>query len=313
MRILITGGAGFLGSHVVEFLVSEGHDVTVLDNLTTGLRNNVHPKARLVVGDVRESLSTVFTSVLPDVVVHLAAQVSVPSSLKQPGDDLAVNLAGSVNVIEESARTGVQKLVVVSSAAVYGAPQSIPLTEDNATTPLSPYGLSKLSSEHYVRLLCDSHRIRYTILRPANIYGTRQLAEGDGAVIPSFLKRFLNGTDPIIHGAGNQTRDFLYVSDMAHAISQALTRADGLTLNVSSGTGVSILSLWTILAKLTDWKREPVFGPSRPGDILHSVMANDAARVHLNWEPQVRLTYGLEQTVTWAVEHMVHTQSASQV
>lgn len=300
MNVLVTGGAGFLGSHLVELLLAAGHAVTVLDNLTTGSAANVPAGARLLQADVRTPLAEAFAAARPRVVVHLAAQVSVPASLADPGHDLAVNAGGTVNVLAAAARAGARKVVLVSSAAVYGIPPALPIQESSPAAPLSPYGLSKWTAEQYVRLLGARHGLAYTILRPANIYGPRQTAEGEGAVVPSFLDRFLSGRDPVIHGDGSQTRDFIYVADMARAILQALDRADGLTLNVSSGTGTPIRDLWHLLAGLLGWRRAPVYGPPRPGDIPHSVMDNTAARQHLHWEPQVALASGLAQTVAWA-------------
>ncbi len=300
MRILVTGGAGFIGSHVVDLLISEGHNVTVLDNLSSGRIDNLNPAVRFLENDIREPLDQAFSGVQPDVVIHLAAQVSVPDSVQRPDHDLSVNLVGTVNVLMSAARAGVKKVIFVSSAAVYGTRQELPLREDSAAGPVSPYGLSKLSAEEYVRLLCNLHGMQYTILRPANAYGPRQRSEGEGAVIPAFLGQFLNGKDPVVHGTGEQTRDFIYVGDIATAVMRALTRAEGLTLNISTGRGESVLSLWSALADLTGWERPPRFGPHRSGDITHSIMANDAARAELDWEPRTGLLDGLASTVAWA-------------
>jgi len=311
MRVLVTGGAGFIGSHVVDLLVREGHDLTVLDNLSTGSVDNVSSEARFLLGDVCEPLDEAFAIARPDLVLHLAAQVSVPASLRRPDHDLAVNLAGTVNLTVASARASVQKIIFVSSAAVYGTPQSLPLREESPTCPLSPYGLSKLSAESYLRLLCELHGLQYTILRPANAYGPRQLDSGEGAVIPAFLNQFLCGVDPVIHGDGRQTRDFVYVGDMAVAVAKALTRAHGLTLNISTGRGESIRSVWGTLARLTGWEGEPRFGPARMGDILNSVMANGAARQHLEWAPTVTLSDGLARTVHWAQQQRLSSRVGS--
>lgn len=299
MRVLISGGAGFVGSHLAEHLVASGHHVAVVDNLSTGQRQNLPPDVELIVQDIRSPLHQVFARLRPEVVYHLAAQVSVPNSMKDPGTDLAVNVTGTINVLDAASRVGARKIVSVSSAAVYGEPLGLPISEEHSTTPLSPYGLSKLTGERYIRLLAPTMGLSYTIIRPANIYGPRQLSDGEGAVIPAFLTRFLSGVDPVIHGDGSQTRDFIYVTDMVTALTHAATRGDEQTLNVSTATRVSVVELWEKIARLVDWKRPPSFGSPRPGDIPHSVMNNDLARTQLDWAPAISLVEGLTVTVAW--------------
>lgn len=299
MRILVTGGAGFLGSHVVDWLLRAGHGVTVLDNLSAPAARR-RPGTPFLQADVCNPLDGLLAAARPEAVVHLAAQVSVPAAVADPRNDLAVNGLGTVNLLAAAARAGARKLIFVSSAAVYGVPEALPLTEDSPTRPVSPYGLSKLTAENYVRLLGDQYGLAWTILRPANLYGPLQVSGGDGAVVPAFLQRFLAGQDPVIHGDGTQTRDFVHVADMAAAIAAALARADGLTLNVGSGIATSVLSLWQHLAGLLGWRRPPVFGAPRPGDIPHSVLASAAARQHLGWAPRVPLAAGLAETLAWA-------------
>jgi len=299
VRILVTGGAGFIGSHLVEILLAAHHAVTVVDNCTTGSAQNVAPPAHLFVRDIRASLDSVFAESRPEVVIHLAAQVSVPQSVSDPTEDSSVNVTGYVNLLQTAARFGVRKVILVSSAAVYGQPASLPLREDTPLSPLSPYGLSKMAGELYTRLLCPQYGMFYTILRPANVYGPRQTSGGEGAVISSFLERFTSGIDPVIHGDGQQTRDFVYVEDMAQAIVAALERGDGCTLNVGTGNAVTILDVWKTLARLVGWHRDPQFGPARTADIKHSVMDSQAAMRVLGWRPTVPLSEGLERTVKW--------------
>lgn len=299
MRVLITGGAGFVGSHVVDLLAKHRHEVFVVDDLSTGTRQNLNSAAQFVCMDVRQPVEEVFQSFRPEVVVHLAAQVSVPRSTADPYLDVAINVGGTIQVMEAAARAGARKVVTVSSAAVYGNPFSLPIREENPTNPLSPYGLSKLTAEHYVRLLCRTRGMAFTILRPSNLYGPRQKPERDGAVVASLLSDFLAGKDPVIHGDGSQTRDFLHVADMAQAISQALIRGDGETLNVSSGAAISVRALWDKLALLLGWQRAPLFGPPRSGDILHSWMSNDRAYTVLGWAPTIGLEEGLARTVAY--------------
>lgn len=301
MRVLVTGGAGFLGSHVVETLLSEGHLPIVLDDLSTGSPANLPPGFPVHRHDIVQSPDPLFERERPDVVIHLAAQVSVPQSVADPVRDAAVNVIGTVNVMRAAARCGCQKVIYLSSAAVYGIPQHLPLTEEMVGEPLAPYALSKYTAEGYVRLLGQLSGLAYTILRPANIYGPRQRTTGEGAVIPAFLQAFLEKRDPVIHGDGSQVRDFVFVKDMASAIVMAIPEGNGYTLNISSGQGVSILDLWHHLAPHFSWKRPVVHGPSRPGDIHQSVLANDRARQALGWVPRVDLTEGLKVTVDHAL------------
>lgn len=299
MRVLVTGGAGFVGSHVVDLLLAAGHSVTAVDDVTTGRAENVATAAQMVKLDITGPLDGVFAEIRPDVVIHLAAQVSVPNSVADPARDLAVNIGGTVSVAAAAARAGARKIVSVSSAAVYGIPGQLPLTEDSPVSPLSPYGLSKLTAESYLRLLHDLLGIDYTIIRPSNIYGPRQTTEGEGAVVPAFLNRFCAGQDPLIQGDGEQTRDFIYVSDMADAIIKAMDRASGETLNVSSNTTITVNQLWRMVADAIGWQRPPVHGSPRPGDIRHSVLDNARAQRSLAWEPRVPFAEGLQQTVAW--------------
>ncbi|MFZ5815424.1 MAG: NAD-dependent epimerase/dehydratase family protein [Bacillota bacterium] len=299
LNTLVTGGAGFIGSHLVDRLLREGHRVVVVDDLSTGARANLPPGAELHIRDICSPLEEIFRTARPEVVFHLAGQVSVPRSVEDPHRDLQVNTGGTIRVMEEAARWQVRKVVYLSSAAVYGIPRSLPLTEESPIQPISPYGLSKWTAEEYVRLLGGTRGVAFSIIRPANIYGPRQTAEAEGAVVPAFLDRFLNQTDPVIHGRGDQTRDFLYVADMVEALIRAMHAADGLTLNISSGRPVSILDLWQQLADLIGWQRPPRFGPVRPGDIPHSVMENRLAGTALGWEPRYTLAEGLAETLAW--------------
>lgn len=305
MRVLVTGGAGFLGSHVVDMLLAQGHTPIVLDDLSTGSRANLPPGFPLIEMDITGPLEPVFERGRPDVVLHLAAQVSVPHSMEDPARDAAVNVMGTINLMNAAAKSGCRKVVYLSSAAVYGIPEQLPLTETMTGQPLSPYGLSKRTAEEYIRLLGQLGGIRYTILRPANIYGPRQVTKGEGAVIPAFLGAFLAERDPVIQGDGSQTRDFIYVRDMARAVLAAMDRADGATLNVSSETAISIKELWQRLAALVGWRRPAVHGPAREGDIPHSLMANQRAKLLLQWEPATDFNRGLVETVEYALEERV--------
>jgi len=299
MKVVVTGGAGFVGSHVADRLLAEGHEVTVIDNLSTGHLANLPRGVRFEKRDIRSPVDVLFREVRPDVLIHAAAQVSVARSCGDPGYDLDVNVRGTINVVTAAAKAGARKIIFISSAAVYGRPTELPLREGHPSHPLSPYGLSKLAGEYYVEWLCKMYGTPFTILRPANIYGPRQRCDGEGAVIPAFVSSFLQGMSPTIHGNGLQTRDFIYVDDVVRAILSAMKRADNMVLNIGTGQSTSILDLWKLLARLCDWTQEPLFGPPREGDIPHSILDSQRAQLVLGWSPTVHLSQGLAETVNW--------------
>jgi UDP-glucose 4-epimerase len=294
MNIVVTGGAGFIGSHIAEALLSAGHQVTVIDDLSSGKASNIPSAARFVQCDVTGSnLGAVLKLIGPDAVVHCAAQVSVSTSVTDPRDDLDRNVTGTVNLLLASAQAGVRAIVYAASAAVYGVPQYLPIDEKHPTAPLSPYGLSKLTAEWYVRMLGAQLGLRWVILRYANVYGPRQQPHTDGAVVPAFFDAFLSGRDPVIHGDGEQTRDFVYVTDVARANLLALTGSVSGTFNIATGQATSINTLWKATARVTGWKGRPVYGAARSGDITHSWLASDAAKARLKWRPNIDLAKGL--------------------
>jgi UDP-glucose 4-epimerase len=302
VRILVTGGAGFLGSHLSENLLNRGHSVTVLDDLSTGRLERVPARAEFFKVNINESIVDIARDQRPNVVIHLAAQVSVPTSVLDPAHDLTLNGVGTVRVMEAAHKSGAKKFITVSSAAVYGHPADVPVTESSPTLAESPYGLSKLTSEAYVRLLGKQWGLPYTVIRPANIFGPGQRPKGEGAVIPTFLEAFLEGRDPVIHGDGLQTRDFIFVSDVVELIINTLTQADGAILNVSSNTATPILDLWNMIAQSLGWERSPKFGAPREGDIRHSVMDNNVARMLVGWQPTVTFEGGLQETIKWTLD-----------
>lgn len=302
MRVVVTGGAGFIGSYVISRLVGMGCEVLVVDNLVSGSQDNLCQGVRLVEADVRQDLTEAFRDFGPSVVVHLAAQTSVSVSMAEPHEDMAVNIQGCASVVESAARARVRKIVAVSSAAVYGHAEYIPINESTPTVPISPYGVSKLAGELYVRILGERLGVASTILRLSNVYGPRQRILGEGAVIPVFIDHLIGSQTPVIHGDGNQIRDFLFVEDAARAITDAMTRADGLVLNVSSGEGVSVNQLWEEMTRLVGNALPVRHGERRAGDIESSVLSHDRARTELNWEPLYSLPKGLERTIAWRRE-----------
>lgn len=298
MRVLVTGGAGFIGSHVVDAMLQAGHEVTVVDDLSHGHRKNLPLDIPLFVVDIRTAaLDTVFAEVQPEVVCHHAAQVSVSRSVVAPVEDAAQNVVGTVNVLDRAVKHGVRKVLYISSAAVYGNPQYQPCDEEHPVAPLSPYGLSKRIGEDYVKLFHTLHHLQYTIFRYANVYGPRQDTEGEAGVIALFTRRMLDGEATVIHGDGEQTRDFIYVGDIAKANVMALTGADNAVLNLGTGTACSISQLWHLLKHLTKYQGAEQYGPERKGDIRDMVFSTAKARDVLGWQPQVSLAQGLHHTV----------------
>lgn len=305
MKVLVTGGAGFIGSHIVDELLRHGHTVTVLDNLSTGSLQNVNPRAEFVHMDLcTDDLFPLFSQGF-DAVIHEAAQPNVPRSLKEPVVDADINILGTIKLLEACRRGGVGKVIYASSAAVYGTPITLPIPEDHPLCPLSPYGISKLTPEHYLRIYHEVYGLRYTILRYANVYGPRQNPRGEAGVVAIFVDRFCQDKAPIIFGDGEATRDYVFVGDVAVANRLALTRGDGEILNVATGRKVSVNELVRLLLRITKKDILPQYGPERPGDILHSALANGKIRHILGWEPQVSLEEGLRRTVDWAM-HGVH-------
>ncbi|HEY3368971.1 MAG TPA: NAD-dependent epimerase/dehydratase family protein [Symbiobacteriaceae bacterium] len=299
----MTGGAGFIGSHVVERLLETGHRVTIVDDLSTGCRENVPPGAAFYrVSTQHPRLSAVFDGV--ESVVHLAAQTSVAASVADPSGDAHRNIMGTLAAIEAARRARVKRFVYISSAAVYGRPQQLPVGEGHRIAPLSPYGFSKFAGEEYLRLRGECFQ-SWSILRLANVYGPRQSAAGEAGVVARWAAGLTAGRPIELHSDGDQTRDFVYAGDVADAIVRVVERAaercaaPGCVLNIGTGRATSVGQLLTTLSRLAGYKptvnrREP-----RPGDIRDSVLDASAARQVLDWEARTPLAAGLDRTMAW--------------
>lgn len=303
--VLVTGGAGFIGSHLVDRLLELGCDVTVLDNFSSGrLENLAHalPHIQLLRADIRDESAVRRAVVGRRLIFHLAAVVSVPQSVADPLATLEVTVAGSVRLLQAAREAGVERVVMASSSAVYGENDTSPKTETLAPEPTSPYGAAKLAMEGFGRAYASAYGLHVTSLRYFNVYGARQDPAGQyAAVVPRFIAAFLADTSPLIYGDGSQTRDFIHVSDVVRAnlLAACSPVQAGAVLNVAGGTPHSVLELYHLLRSLTGSTREPVFLAPRPGDILHSCADVAAAASTLGFTPVVSLGEGLARTVEW--------------
>ena len=299
MKILVTGGAGFIGSHVVDAYLEAGHEVHVADDLSRGKPENLDGWAVLHVVDVRDArLSDLLAAEQFEVVNHHAAQIDVRRSVEDPLHDAGINIVGSLNLLQAAARTGVSKVIYASSGgAVYGEPRYLPADEGHPIEPVSPYGLSKYVVELYLRQFAASHGLRYTVLRYPNVYGPRQDPLGEAGVVAIFSQRMLAGEPISIYGTGEQERDFLHVSDCGRANVMALNEGDGETLNLGTGAGTSINDLFRLMAGITGYELEPVYRPPQPGETMRMALSYERARRTLGWQPSLSLEQGLQQTV----------------
>jgi UDP-glucose 4-epimerase len=299
MKILVTGGAGFIGSHVVDAYVGQGHEVIVVDDLSSGKKEYVHPKARFVQGDICDiTMEELFAQERPQVLNHHAAQASVASSVEDPTCDASINIIGMINLLNCCVRYGARKVIFASTGgALYGEPETLPVSEDHPVTPKSPYGVSKYSGENYIRCYSEIYGISYAILRYANVYGPRQDPYGEAGVVAIFTQAMLEDSPPSIFGDGTQTRDFVYVSDVARANVLALTTRENVTVNIGTGRETSINELYERIAQQTGYARPPQYAPPRPGDVYRIALNPQQALQKLGWTHETSLDQGLRFTV----------------
>nr|WP_255574439.1 NAD-dependent epimerase/dehydratase family protein [Halobacillus sp. Nhm2S1] len=304
---MVTGGAGFIGSHIVDELLLQNFDVVVLDNLSTGSKENIPDRVTHYNMDIKDHLDLVFAQERPDIVIHQAAQVSVSFSMEYPGFDAEENIIGTVNLLEACVKYGVKKFVFASSAAVYGAPEYLPIGEEHSIHPLSYYGLSKSHAEHYIQMFSNTFGLNYTILRYSNVYGMRQNTKGEAGVVALFIDRALRGEALSVFGDGRQTRDFVFVKDVAKANVAACHDGDRKTLNISQGSKTSIVELIEELYLNIGESMMPSFQDERPGDIRHSLLSNREAEQCLHWNPSYTLSEGLQLTIDYCRSRQVQT------
>lgn len=298
-KVLVTGGAGFIGSHLVDRLVREGNQVIVVDNLSTGKRKNVNKNATFYKMDIQSKrIERVFRNERPLIVVHLAAQMNVRHSTEDPGFDAQVNILGTINVLEHAVKHGVRKVTFASSGgAIYGEQEIFPASESHRTDPLSPYGISKLAGEKYLAYYDSATGLRYVALRFANVYGPRQDSEGEAGVVAIFSKLMLNGGQPIINGTGKQTRDFVYVDDVVEAIMVTLEEDIQGIFNVGTGHETTVNECYGIIKELTKSQCKDLYGAAKKGEQFRSVLDVTKIREKFGWDPQVTIQEGLQRTV----------------
>ena len=306
MKVLVTGGAGFIGSHLVDRLVQEGHEVIIVDNLVTGKRRNIKRAARFYKQDIQSwRLERVFRNERPNVVMHLAAQMDVRKSVEDPMFDAQVNILGTLNVLQQAVKHGVRKVVFSSSGgAIYGEQEMYPAPESHVTKPLSPYGLSKLCGEQYLSYYQRSSGLQVVSLRYANVYGPRQDPEGEAGVVAIFIQKMLNNEQAVINGNGRQTRDFVFVEDVVEANLAVMGPETQGTYNVGTGAETSINDLFRILVQHTGSTCKEVHGPAKKGEQARSVIDNTRLRHELSWEPKGELSEGLKKTVEYFRERL---------
>jgi len=295
LRILVTGGAGFIGSNIVDGYIAAGHTVAIVDNLSSGKEENINSDAKFYHHDITDpSLTKVFEDFRPEIVNHHAAQVDVRKSVEDPIFDTKVNILGCVNILKCARASGAKRIIFASSGGVvYGESSDNPPTEESPANPISPYGVAKLASEYYIKCYNAIHGISYAILRYGNVYGPRQDPYGEAGVVAIFGRKMLKNDPVEIYGNGEQERDFVYVKDVVEVNLICLARTDNLVLNIGTGNTTSVNKLFAQIKKLTAYKHKPVYKPERPGELKKSSL--NVGRIHraLGWKYSYSLNNGL--------------------
>jgi UDP-glucose 4-epimerase len=301
MRSVVTGGAGFIGSHVTDALLERGDEVLVLDDLSTGARENIPAGAAIAEIDVADAHGVLgaFSDFRAELVCHLAAQSSVTVSVSNPELDFASNVRGTFNVCQAATQLGVPMVFASTGGALYGNDAPIPTPEDSLAEPLSPYGASKLAGEAFVATRARADGIPHVVLRLGNVYGPRQNPHGEAGVVAIFSERLLSGDPPVVYGHGNPTRDYVHVADVARAFVLAADAGIAGTFNVGWGKEVSVSALLAFLQGAAGTKIEPLLEPLRPGELNRSALDSSSAEDAFGWKPEVGLEAGLAETFRW--------------
>jgi UDP-glucose 4-epimerase len=313
LRVLVTGGAGFIGSHVAEAYLARGDEVALVDDLSSGRREKAPPRARLFTVDICEpALDRVFAEVKPELVNHHAAQISVPRSVAEPGFDIKVNILGTLNLLECCVRHGVSKVVFASTGgALYGELERNPADESHPVRPLSPYGIDKYAGEHYLRLFRLNHGLAYGILRYANVYGPRQDPHGEAGVVAIFSRAMLEGRAPKVFGDGEYQRDYVYVADVVEANLLLTDSEETGPFNIGTAKLTTTNQLYRRVAELTGFRLPPVRAPERPGEVRSVSLDAGLAAARLGWRPRTDLETGLRKTVEYFREEIRRERESS--
>jgi len=299
MKFLVTGGAGFIGSHLVDRLIKEGHKVAVIDNLSTGRKENLNPKAKFYKIDICSyRISQIFKKEKPEVVFHYAAQIDVRKSVKDPVEDAKINILGTLNILENCKKYNIRKVIFASTGgAIYGDADIVPTPETYPELPLSPYGIAKLTIEKHLSYYYKVFGLPYVSLRLANVYGPRQNSKGEAGVVAIFCDKMLSKKQPIINGDGKQTRDFVFVDDVVEANISALKKDKVGIFNIGTARETDVNTLFKKLRELTDSKCAKIHGPTLPGEQKRSCLDYSEAKRELGWQPKYSLDKGLKKTV----------------
>jgi len=303
MKIVVTGGAGFIGSNIVDDLIERGHHVIIIDNLSTGFKENINLNAKFYKIDIRDKeIEKIFERERPEIVIHLAAQMDVRISIIKPIHDSDINILGTINLLENCVKYKVKKIIYSNTGgALYGdvEERDIPIDENYPINPICPYGISKHTVEHYLYLYNKNYGLKYTSLRYPNVYGDRQNLHGESGVIAIFIDKMIKNENPIIFGDGKQTRDYVYVKDIVKANLLALERGDNECFNLGQGKQISVLDVFNTLKKVLNFKGEPVFEPERPGEIRHISLNSKKAFEKLGWSIENDFEKGIKKTVDY--------------
>jgi len=311
LKILVTGGAGFIASQIADAFIADGHKVFILDNLSTGFETNINPKAVFIKADIGDkSLSSLFEKEKFDVVNHHAAQMDVRRSVADPAFDATTNILGTINLLQNCIRTGVKKFMFASTGgAVYGEQSYFPADEHHPIAPLSPYGISKFTVEKYLYFYHVQYNLNYTILRYANIYGPRQNPFGEAGVVAIFSTKLLKGDQPVINGSGLQTRDYVFVGDVVKANLTTLKDDVSDIYNIGTGIETDVNELFHIINNAAGKGMIEKHGPPAAGEQMRSVITSDKIFNKFNWRPSTKLETGLNQTVNFFKERLEATQN----
>jgi UDP-glucose 4-epimerase len=304
-KILVTGGAGFIGSHLVDALIERGHKVVVIDNLSTGKKENINKKAKFYKIDIcSPKIGEIFKKEKPEIVFHFAAQINVRKSVEDPLFDAKVNILGSLNVIQNFLQLPTSNfqlptfIFASTGGAIYGETKKIPTPENHPANPISPYGIAKLTVENYLRFYKENFGLKFISLRFSNVYGPRQDPKGEAGVVAIFIEKLSKGERPTIFGDGNQTRDFIFVEDAVSACLKAMEyKGEKEIFNIGTGIETSINELYEIISKLLRTKIKPKYAPEKPGDLKRSCLDISLAKRELKWRPKYNLEKGLRETI----------------